>query len=331
MCVNFSRAQEKIVKEIRFPYSATIKSKSFQVQDVVFGKTPALVVTNDYVVVVRTFTEPLFQIFSLLGLAYLGGVGRKGKGPDELEFPDARTAVKTNNGFKVFDVHKGYMYVDITGYKNKKEFTIKNLKVPGELYILNDAIQLNDSIIIGLPEGWKTDKLNVMYNIHTGKINYFGSYPTIFPERYKNLYWGAFWRHSVAKPDGTKFASYFNGVKMFRIYNASGRVEVEKIMKVFKLFEGKSFSQDPKKVYYNVVRAGDKYIYALDLDEYREKLLESYPAIEIWDWQGNPVARLTLDHHIQSFDISPDGNGIYAFDREITNEILYYDLHNIVK
>lgn len=318
--------QESIVMKVQFPYTTTLRSKSFKVPDVIVGKTPALVVTNDFVVVLRTFTEPLFQIFDYPDCEYLGAIGRLGKGPNELELPDARTGIRTQTGFKVFDEHKGYIYLNLLQYKKNKSFDIKDIKLPGELFILNDPIQLNDNVIIGLPEMWKTKKMNVRYNIQTEKITYFGEYPDVFPKRYRQLYWGAYWRHSVARPDGTKFASFFDEVKMFRIYNDSGNIEVEKVMKTFNLFEGNNFSKKPKKVYYSTVRATNKYIYALCLDAYRNKLFDSYPSIEIWDWHGNPVAKLILDHHIQSFDITPDGKGIYAMDRDISNEIFYYNL-----
>ena len=322
-----SYTQESIVMKVRFPYTTSLRSKAFKVQDVVIGKMPALVVTNDFVIVLRTFTEPLYQIFSLPDCKYLGGIGHLGKGPVDFELPDARTGMRTKEGFKIFDVNKGYIYVNLLQYKKKKGFDIKVIKMPGELYVLNDPIQLNDNVIIGLPEMWKTNKMYVRYNIQAEKITYFGEYPAVFPERYRHLYWGAYWRHSVSKPDGTKFASFFDEVKMFRIYNDLGNIEVEKVMKIFNLFKGNNFSKKPKKYYYKTVRADNRYIYALCLDAYRNKLLDSYPSIEIWDWNGNPIASIKLDHHIKSFDITPDGKGIYAMDREISNEIFYYDLN----
>ena len=325
----FCTGQEKIYTDVHFPIQKDVKSKSISVPIDLYGKTTSLVVTDDYIIFVRSFLDPLFYVFDIKNYSFLGSFGRRGKGPNEFELSDARTATKFKNGIRVFDIHKGFAYIDLSEFRSKKKYNIKFIRLPGELYLLNDAIQLNNRVI-GMPDIGKSDKMYVLYDLLSEKITYFGEYPEIFNKKYKKFFWGVFWRHSAAKPDCTRFVSFFDGVKMFRIYDENGDLKVEKIIKTFKIFEENSISKNPKKAYYKTIRVTDKYIYALCLDEFRNQLLRSFPVIEVWDWMGNPVCKLMLDQHIQTFDISDDGKILFAVDREVSDKLFIYEIFSVI-
>lgn len=314
-------------EEIKFPIEKSINFTAIEVPPVVYAKTPGVVITGNYLIVMRSFSSPLYFVFEMPDFKYLGEFGRLGKGPNEFEVPDARTARATENGFKIFDTDKGLLFVDLTSFFPSKSFKVKQIKLPGELYILNDAVQINDSIICGMPYVGKTEKLYVKYNIHNSKLNYFGEYPAFFPKGNKDNYWGLIWRHSIVKPDGTKYASFFARFKLFRIYNNSGLLIKEKTMEVLENI------LDPKRkfvTYYDVIKATNQYIYALCLNGQLNET-DNYPTLEVWDWDGNPVAKLKLQNFVFSFDITKDNKKIYCMDREIEDKIFVYDLENVLK
>lgn len=323
--INSLHVQSSNPVAIHFPIEKNLVSTGIAVPDIIMRKTVDVIVSGNNLIFARTFTEPFFLIFSLPDCKYIGGFGRKGKGPNEFELPDARTARSMTNGFKLFDAHKGLIYIDFSEYSTTKRFYSRQIKLPGELYTLNDPIQLNDNIVIGMPYVMKSDKMYVKFNMNSKEIAYFGNYPKFYPGQLKELIWSAFYRHSVIKPGGLGFASFFDEIKMLRIYDSNLTLQHEVIMQVPDLFEGKKFKENPM-VYYQSAKATDKYIFALCLNTRLNNSDETLPDIEIWDWNGNPVARLKLDHFIHAFDVTPDGKGIYGMDHEISDKLFYYDL-----
>jgi len=327
--LNYVTVSQK-VKEIRFPIEKSISSSAITVPPVIYAKTPGIVTTENYLIVMRSFSDPLYSVFELPDCNYIGGFGTLGRGPNEFEVPDARTARATENGFKIFDTHRGLLLIDITSFPFDKSFSFKQVKLPGELYILNDPIQINDSIIYGLPYAGKSDRPYVKYNTQSNEVEYFGDYPSVYPDKYKEHFWSIFWRHSVAKPDGSKFATFFDGVKMFRIYDNSENLENEVVMEIQDMFDGHMITKNTIN-YYRVLKATDQYLYALCLNERSNNLLDHKPTLEIWNWMGDPVAALTLDKAIFSFDVTSDNKILYCIDRQTVDKIFVYKLDDVLR
>ena len=330
-CFEFELKSQNV--EIKFPIEKTIVPNKIDVEPVIYAKTPGVVISNNKLIVMRSYSVPLYSVFEIPLCKYIGSFGSRGKGPNEFEYPDARTATASSNGFKLFDSRKGLLFVDISKYSiSKKQFSIEQIKLPGELYILNDAIQVNDSIIYGLPEAWKSDKMFVKYNINSYEIDYFGEYPEFCSKMEKDYVWGLLWRHSVCKPDGTRFASFFDNFKMFRIYNNSEKLEKEVVMDIPDVVHMCNRKEGERtKIFYRVVKSTNEYIFAMCINETSDKTLEINPTIEIWDWDGNPIAKLKMDNPIFSFDVTPSNKALYCIDRIITDKIFVYNLESILK
>jgi hypothetical protein len=76
--------------------------------------------------------------------------------------------------------------------------------------------------------------------------------------------------------------------------------------------------------YYNYPRASDKYIYVLCKDS---KVSDDYgeeTKLQIWDWDGNPVANLILDRKIDFFIIYEEEQKIYAINVDEGHEDKIY-------
>lgn len=316
---------------IKFPIERSISPIKIKVPPVIYAKTPGVVLSGNYLVVMRSFSNPLYSVFEIPDCKYLGDFGNLGRGPKEFELPDARTATATEDGFKIFDAHKGLLNIDITNFSLNKNFALKQLRLPGELYVLNDPIQLNDSLIYGLPYVGKSEKIFVKYNSTSAEVSYFGEYPSFYPKKNREQYWGLLWRHSIVKPDETKFAIFFDHFKMFRLYNSSETLEKEVIMEIpDNLFNPKR-KRGNLMIYYSVVKATDEYIYALCMNEHSDELVNNNPTIEVWDWNGNPIAKLYMKNSIFSFDVTNDNKKLYCIDRQITDKIFIYELGSLLE
>ncbi len=94
---------------------------------------------------------------------------------------------------------------------------------------------------------------------------------------------------------------------------------------------------DPKRkrgtsmIYYRVVKVSNKYIYAMCMNEHSDKLLETNPSIEIWDWDGNPVVKLNMNNPIFTFDVTKDDKKLYCIDRVEIDKIFVYNLEAALK
>ena len=53
------------------------------------------------------------------------------------------------------------------------------------------------------------------------------------------------------------------------------------------------------------------------------------PSIILFDWQGEPLARLNLDHFITSFDIDFTNGHLYTLD-VLSDEFYKYDINDIL-
>ncbi|MCG6186037.1 BF3164 family lipoprotein [Maribellus maritimus] len=311
---------------IRFPVEKELEYKVIKVDPVIFAETPGVVISANKFIFMRSSFEPLFFVFDIPSFNLTGSFGKRGNGPNEFKIPDSRNAVATENGFNLFDIHKGLIFVDISEFGgDASDVKIEQIKLPGELFMLNDAVLLNDSTIIGLHEYWRSDSMYVSYNLESKKIEYFGQYPDFSKRLEEDAVWGAFWRHSVIKPDGTKIASFFENFKMFRIYDNCGTLEKEVVMNI----PEKVFFKKPKEsiaTFYQLVKSTNKYIYAMCINGYPEKYLELIPEIEVWDWEGKPVAKFKLTNPVFSFDVTDDNNTIYCIDRVEIDKIYMYNL-----
>lgn len=201
---------------------------------------------------------------------------------------------------------------------------MKQIRLPGELFTLNDAIYMNDSIIIGLPECCRSKYMYVKFNQKSKKIDFFGDYPDFCNDFRLDQYRGYLWRHTVSNSKGTKFASFFEDFKMFRIYDISGVLEKEIKMEIPKIVFGSS--KVPTKFFYRVVKSTDQYIFALNLNNYSAKLTESFPFLEIWDWKGNPIAKFEMSNQVFSFDVTKDNKKLYCIDMITTDKLFVYDI-----
>ena len=331
--------QTTTLKKVVFPLENDLVSKSFQTPPIIYSMRPGLVITGNYLAMIEGRAENIFSIFELPDCKYIGGFGKKGRGPNEFSLPNEFSATKVTGGIRIFD--SGEYEVNFSNFKSRKTFTLtQTFKYPPQIQILNSPFRLNDSIIIGIPYP-STDKQNknlkdgysikpyIRCNLKSGQIDYFGEYPKLYPDKYFINFWLIYFHNTAVRPDHQKFASFGTQVKMFRIFNANSTLEKEVIMKTQNdFFEGEWIRMNAYK-FYNSVKATQKYIYAICENEYSHNLLNNKPTLEIWDWNANPVASFQLDRSVAAFDISDDDRKMYFIDRQTQDKIFLYDLSGL--
>lgn len=323
---SISKLRDKNISHQKLVFK-TINCSSINVEPVILVKNPDLIITGDYLIVIEPANKQLFLVFKLPDCRYLGGFGEKGKGPKEFGFLVPFSATPTPDGFEIIDVTKGFLDINLKKFNNDNEFVVTNVvRIPGKLMPLNDGFRLNDSIICGLPYSNSSSKPYIRYNTRTNKIDYFGEYPTIYPIERKNIYWEIYTRRTVIKQDRSLFASFCSQVKMLQVYKNDGNLEKEVILDTQKdLFEGDWIKKNPI-IYYRLVKATDKYIYALCENKNSSELSENIPILEIWDWKANLVTTLKLDKPISAFDVTDDNKYIYGIDWQTEDCIFLYDI-----
>jgi hypothetical protein len=133
----------------------------------------------------------------------------------------------------------------------------------------------------------------------------------------------------VAKPDGTKFGKFYLFYKYFRLFDSDGKV-VKEVKVNIEPYTDYSFNGDINKfAYYARVAASNDRIYAFCSNYNADHIDEITSELQIWDWDGNPIARYEFDKPPYFCCISLNDMKIYAFNNmriEDNGVLRVYDL-----
>jgi hypothetical protein len=320
-------AQTSKFDKLRFKSEIPIISDSIEVNPTITANRSNIIIYQNYLLLIEPTLKPIFSLLSLIELKFISDLNIKIKDFEAQLNLDSKCSRSIKSGFEVFDIYKGFLSLNIEKSINGSYLiSTSQISIPGELFPLNDAIRLNDSIICGIPYGGLSGKSYIKYNYLKNKITCFGDYPKLYPTFNSPLFWLIYGRRSVVKPDNSKFASFCRFVKMFRIYSADQTLIKEVIIeKQDNLIKGKDIQDNPK-YYYTSLKSTDKYIYALCYNQIGSKLNQSIPRVEVWDWNGNPVVCLIPDRPIFEFDVSIDNKSIYFINWHAKNYVFKSDI-----
>jgi len=337
LLISLHCAGQTTINKVQFPIQKDLKCSTIEVEPVLIAKSPGLVISNNYIVFLRSKGDNIFSIFSFPSLNHIGDFGTIGKGPNEFLLPDVKNAVASNDGFILFDVsRKVFVHINISKLIENRNFVEKHIEVPRELYTLNDAHIVSDKVIWGMPypkvekEKVQSKYMYTSYNTISNQVEYFGVYPDIYKNRSEVELWTAFYRHSIVKPDGKRIASFFDSIKMLRIYNQSKKLIKELIMETQDYFSNSYRQEHGIKHYYKVVKSTEQYIFALCYNAPKSMFFEIMPTIEVWNWDGEPIANFKMSNSILTFDVTSDNKKIYCVDYIDTNKFYVYDIESIL-
>jgi hypothetical protein len=285
----------------------------------------AMIISGDKLFIYKEKEENLFEVFYLPDCEYLCGAGRRGQGPDDFLHLDTRSFQATENGFKVIEPGTGRLKTVV--FENNQLSILQSEKIfsnPSN----NGFYPLADSIYLVLGNVGEQNEYN-LYNKKTGELLPAGNYPQwtsgeVDPMQLIFTYI----KNCTVSPDGKKFAAFYGRFKRLRIYNSAADLlqDVEVDIEPYKSNKNQDASNQGE-YYIGQPQTIGNYIYALCSNSF-ENSQETSDACElqVWDWDGNPVACYRFDRQVSLIAISEKHKKIYAINRLIEDEFYIYDL-----
>jgi hypothetical protein len=337
------------VRKQDFPKLVTINGQEILTQD--FNHHHKIFVMDTLLLTMVNSGVNHYHVYHKDKLTYLGPIGVRGDGPNEWEIPQTTVGQfeKTNEGIKLwyFDFLRGnyslmnltktlnsksaYPIVDRTFRINMKVFPYYQLFMGG-----NNKIYAN---------GWIYEQNRVRiksYDLESKVLARSGLFPIIknnsrLPaETMNSLYGGSFNKHPIQD----KFVQsmfMFNRIDIF-----------DENLKVIKtIVDGENWRDDyydgleidPTKEFfegrldgYDGLTVSEHFIFALEADRNvnLEINKENESFIRVYDWEGRPMAYLTVKHDLSTIAIDESKGMLYATD--YSHElVLRFDISQIMK
>ena len=283
----------------------------------------AMFVTNDNLIVSKNKDETVFDVFSLSPFAYKFSGGIKGQGPNDFgRMVDFRTLTPTKEGFSVLD-NGSIKQVEVTDQlKITSAKKLFNKRIPTNgYYALGDDKYMTFGAIDGTNEYNFFDKT-------TDSIAAIGTYPdwVLTDQSYSRFMTGI--KGCVVHPDKSRFATFYGRMKHARIHNWNGDLLHDITIQTTPYLDNlASFNPKDAPNFYGYAQATDKYIYTLCANKLPgDDGSELKQTLEVWDWQGNPVACYRLNKKVSCIAISVTHKKIYGIDGETEHVLYSYDL-----
>ncbi|SKA10040.1 BF3164 family lipoprotein [Sediminibacterium ginsengisoli] len=225
-------------------------------------------------------------------------------------------------------IHNGMMWLHdlnldkiVTIQPSKESDVVNEYKIPRFYY----SLQLTDSFLLwGSGADHSQQKLQQI-DMRTGQelkeLGTFSNAPAGIPfYSWKNAYESFLF----TRPSGGKAAlaaRLTDLVEVFDLENGRSRQVKgpENYPPAFRPIQsfGKDLAERISQTRFAFVNGAvtDRYIYLLySGNNHESRYLDQGMYIFVYDWQGNPVKRLTCDRYIKCFTVSDDDSSIYAFD-----------------
>lgn len=279
--------------------------------------------TGEYLLLYNTQKDTLFDVFRLPDPVFLYSAGLKGQGPQDFYQLERRMFEPTPNGFQVFSQPdkkiKEVFVTDSALWIDNDNALVYNIdEMP-----VNGVLPVRDSTLIywgGVESEYEYVRFDIRKESRT-----FSPYPAWGDGPVQELPLFTYVKNSVLNDDHTRFVSFYAYFKRFRIYTTEGELIKEVTVKI-PPYENKLAENpmDRTLYYFTPPRTDGNYIYVLCKNGSRAE--KKAPELQIWNWEGKPVARYELDRPLTLFTLSGKYHKLYAVDGEHEEEIYVYDL-----
>lgn len=296
-----------------------------------------IVFLGDAVLVLDVKADHFIHAFSGRDLSPLGSFIRKGHGPTE-ETSIWEIRAMDENQFLVStgnDIRMMHFDLETKSVDRIESYPAENLKgvfkLEQTLFGFPDYEELSDREFMGY------DIIGEKYfPFGPGFLSQLNNY-TLSEQRYFSA------KNVTVHPDKHLFAAVYHLFPVLRIYHSTaGDLKREVSLKTNQPFPDAlldpniSLKQTKERVWENYVEIHStaSYIYASYVGK---PLIELYPndiivpgdypaEIHVWDWDGNPVKQIQLDHPIYSFTVSPDDKYLLATSVEMEEHLMKFAL-----
>ena len=296
-----------------FPQEKRIQAVKCPVGDVM--DPSYMIQKGDYLLVRSGQPKKQLFVFTVPDLNFVCATGNKGKGPNEIPFPPMLVESRTDTLY-VF----GYAYRHLKSLKVDsvacvhltERYEIPLYEAFNHMHLIDDSVLLYETVMLPQYAVYKYDLKN-RKSIDELKIE------RETPE-------------SELTFDTSRGYMAANDSVMIYVYLYKNQIDIYDV-KDFRLkrrIVGVYKPQKPafrdEELYYLGVIPGDKYFYALFKGERTEKGENRSNTIEVYDYDGNPVALYRFDIPPLYFYPDEKNNCIYATHPSCMDTLLRYDL-----
>jgi len=315
-----------------FPKIIQVEFKEIETPPILPFVGDMLIVDNT-LITMDMMADTIFHVFKLPTCEYIGGFINRGNGPNEEISIAPYISGISDSSFFYRSVQNGKI-----AYINKvtKSIEIKEkIDLPSKLMGDLTQIMLNDNLI-GYDMTKPSDLEYESFNIRSKEVHNFGSFPKIDLSVDKSKNNQMFTKIMANRKDGLRFAALYDKFPYLRIYGNKNNL-IHEIRLENKQKLPSEFLENIKNptdlegtmINYLKLKVTDSYIYGLYVGKTRgelkvqERKNDDYGCeIHIWDWNGNPIAKLILEKEVSSFAVSSNNKYIICSSVKADN-ILY--------
>lgn len=333
------------VGEERLKFNKEYRAKITSVFQISPG-AKSMLATKRYIITSHTNQEYFLKIYDKESLQEIGQMVKKGSGPDE--FPtgivvDSYEDCGQDECIWAHDLNKGQLnQFNVTkSLEEETTFVIQKVATRPESRF-HTVFFVDSALVVGRSTN-STPQMNrlQLYDPYSDYIvKTVGLFPSINRTRndldfVTNKYNTLFVSCLGIKRDKTLIVSamcHFDRIDIFTIggdlvHSVNNNAEIPREISKYLMSDG------PKGLrHYNVgISTSDRYIYCLYYNQpFTEYLLIQKPIeIRIFDWNGNPIAKIKVEEYLQFFTID-ESNGLMYGSEFHSNKVIVYDIKNIL-
>jgi hypothetical protein len=289
-------------------------------------------IVNDKLFIYKEKEDKLFDIFHLPDCTYLCSDGVRGQGPDDFNLLDTRSFHVVENSFKVLEAGsnrlKTVVFEDNHLSVLYSEPVFQNYASNNGFYPLADSIYLTFGNIGDLNE-------YCLYDKKKGTLTKTGDYPQWTMVNTKESYqlFVTYLKSCVVHPNGKMVASFYGRFKRLRIYDNSATLLRDIDVRIEPYSKDIEEDVANQSVYYiGQPQAIGNHIYALcSNSKGNNPDAPNACELQVWNWNGKPVACYKLDRKISLIALSEKYGKIFAIDKSVDNELYIYDIPKLKK
>lgn len=319
--INMSKLETLLLSETSHPFTVMAVDTFLVFQEAVKNNCLYIYNTNNY-----SFVDSILR-----------------KGDKSNDIPDNGVQIVQyglgNNGALTFWIRSSVPYIarlNMNDYKSNLErgnsiydkkylFNKDNFDIfseAGNIYVLNDSIffiRKNMEASGKYEEGFTTTYWE-KYNFYTNEVmDRYYEYKYRPKDILKYPFYNA--AYSKIKPDKTKLVLFPRGLENFSIFDLTTNSRTDIQLKDNGFDIAYAVEHRREEVHY-AIAVTDDLIFSLRKD----KTGKDY--ILVYDWEGSPKYKLSLDRSLNSFDVQESTKRLYAITEEY--DVLVYDLGSIL-
>ena len=327
VAISCKRSPEKISS---FPLEFNLKG--FKIGGKAEFKIVNLNIYDNILIATTISKQNILHLYDLNSLNHISSSIKVGSGPDEIHNPS----------FSVFNNQKGILWLNdlgeqsVIGYKinnliKQKKNSFAYIKPPSSTFPDNYFIPVKKSLFLyptrnpeyyfycANKKGVIIDSLNIK-----NKTNI---YPSV---NKKDLYY-ALWYHSTIHPSQEKIALAYMFADIIVGIDLKGNIIFQKQGPDLIKEEPQKIRSPNVKETYQKLKSDKDYIYGLYLGKSinslkGKKYKSNHPnTIFVFNWEGDPIAEIKLEHPILDFAIDKKNKRIITYASNL-GEFVYYNL-----